>query len=215
MNAGAELSATIRKSFGADFTLEIQFTIPAGITILFGASGSGKSTLLNCIAGLERPEAGRILIGGRVVFDAASRINVPVARRGAGYLFQNLALFPHMSIQGNIAYGLDRMARAARAQRVSTIAESFRIGHMLERKPHELSGGERQRAALARSLVLEPAILLLDEPLSALDQVVKSAIIDDLREWNAAHQIPIIYVTHSPEEAYALGARMIVIEHGR
>jgi molybdate transport system ATP-binding protein len=215
MNAGTELSATIKKSFGADFTLEIEFTIPAGITILFGASGSGKSTLLNCIAGLERPEAGRIVLRGRVLFDAAARINVPVSRRGAGYLFQSLALFPHMSIQRNIAYGLDRMAHTARAQRIAAITESFKIGHLLERKPNELSGGERQRAALARSLVLEPAVLLLDEPLSALDYAVKSAIINDLREWNAAHQIPIIYVTHSADEAYALGAQMIVIEHGR
>jgi molybdate transport system ATP-binding protein len=215
MNSGAELSAIVSKSFGADFSLEIDVTIPAGITILFGASGSGKSTLLNCIAGLERPQGGRIILGGRVLFDAAARINVTPARRGVGYLFQDLALFPHMSIRRNLTYGLDGTPRAERERRIAVIAESFRIEHLLERKPNELSGGERQRAALARSLVLEPGALLLDEPLSALDHVVKSAIIGDLRAWNAAHQIPIIHVTHAAEEAYALGARMIVIEHGR
>ena len=107
----AELSVAIRKSFGAHFSLEIEYTFPAGITILFGASGSGKSTLLNCIAGLERPETGRIALGGQVLFDAAGRIDVRAARRGIGYLFQTLALFPHMSIRRNIAYGLAGTAR--------------------------------------------------------------------------------------------------------
>lgn len=215
MTAGAQLEVAIRKSYGADFTLKIEFTVPDGITILFGASGSGKSTLLNCIAGLATPDSGRIVLGGRVLFDAEARINVTVARRGVGYLFQDLALFPHMTIRRNIAYGLDAMTRVARAERIEATAESFKIAHLMERKPAELSGGERQRAALARSLVTEPAALLLDEPLAALDQVVKSAIISDLGEWNEAHRIPIIYVTHAAEEAYALGARMIVIENGR
>jgi molybdate transport system ATP-binding protein len=215
MTASAQLSVAIRKSHGADFALEIDFKVPNGITILFGASGSGKSTLLNCIAGLAAPESGRIVLGERVLFDTAKRINVPAGRRGIGYLFQDLALFPHMSIRRNLNYGLDGIQRAARAERITAIAESFKIDHLMKRKPDELSGGERQRAALARSLVTDPAVLLLDEPLSALDQVVKSAIIDDLREWNEAHRIPIIYVTHAPQEAYALGARMIVIENGR
>jgi molybdate transport system ATP-binding protein len=215
MTMGAQLSVAIRKSHGADFTLEIEFAVPDGITILFGASGSGKSTLLNCIAGLATPDNGRIALGGRTLFDAASRINIPAGRRGIGYLFQDLALFPHMSIRRNLNYGLDGMQRPMRAERIMTIAESFKIDHLMERKPDELSGGERQRAALARSLVTDPAVLLLDEPLAALDQVVKSAIIDDLREWNEAHRIPIIYVTHAAQEAYALGARMMVIENGR
>ncbi|HUN57660.1 MAG TPA: molybdenum ABC transporter ATP-binding protein [Candidatus Binataceae bacterium] len=212
---GAQFEVAIRKSYEADFTLDINFTVSDGITILFGASGSGKSTLLNCIAGLVTPESGRIALGDRVLFDAASRIDLPVAQRKVGYLLQDLALFPHMTIRRNIAYGLDQLTRAARTERIEFIVESFRISHLMERKPGELSGGERQRAALARSLVTEPAALLLDEPLSALDQVVKSAIINDLREWNEAHQIPIIYVTHAPEEAYALGVRMIVLESGR
>jgi molybdate transport system ATP-binding protein len=215
MAAHAGLSVAIRKSFDSDFTLEIECAVPDGITILFGASGSGKSTLLNCIAGLAAPDKGRITLGGRVLFDAASRINVPVARRGVGYLFQDLALFPHMSIWRNLAYGLGAMKRAARSERIEAIAESFRIAELMDRKPGELSGGERQRAALARSLVTEPAVLLLDEPLAALDQVVKSAIIGDLHEWNEAHRIPIIYVTHAAQEAYALGARMIVIDSDR
>jgi molybdate transport system ATP-binding protein len=120
-----------------------------------------------------------------------------------------------MTIERNLAYGLDGMPRAARLEHIIAIAESLKIEHLMKRKPGELSGGERQRAALARSLVTEPAALLLDEPLAALDQVVKAAIISDLREWNEAHRIPVIYVTHAAEEAYALGARMIAIECGR
>jgi molybdate transport system ATP-binding protein len=138
-----------------------------------------------------------------------------VAQRKIGYLFQDLALFPHMTIERNLAYGLDGMPRAARVEHIIAIAESLKIEHLMKRKPGELSGGERQRAALARSLVTEPAALLLDEPLAALDQVVKAAIISDLREWNEAHRIPVIYVTHAAEEAYALGARMIALEDGR
>lgn len=214
-SAGAELIAAIHKSFGADFTLEIEFTAAAGITIVFGASGSGKSTLLNCIAGLVTPSAGRIVLGGRVLFDSITGVNAGVARRGVAYLFQDLALFPHMTVERNIGYGLAGVPRAVRRQRIAAIAESFKITHLLERKPGELSGGERQRAALARSLVTDPAALLLDEPMAALDQVVKSAIIGDLREWNAAHRIPIIYVTHAAEEAYALGTQMMVLEAGR
>ncbi|MGA2410534.1 MAG: molybdenum ABC transporter ATP-binding protein [Candidatus Binataceae bacterium] len=213
--ADAELTAVIRQSFGANFILEIDFAAPAGITILFGASGSGKSTLLNCIAGLVTPDIGRIVLGSRVLFDASADINVAAAKRGVAYLFQDLALFPHMTIQRNIMYGLAHLPRAVRRERAAAIAASFKITHLLQRRPAELSGGERQRAALARSLVTDPAALLLDEPLAALDQIVKAAIVDDLRAWNAAHQIPIIYVTHAAEEAYALGARMIVLEHGR
>jgi len=212
---GVELEVAIRKSFGADFTLASDFAAAAGITILFGASGSGKTTLLNCIAGLAKPDAGRIVLDGRALFDSGKSINLAVAKRGVGYLFQDLALFPHMTAERNIAYGLGAKPRSVRRERTAAIAEAFKIAHLLQRKPGELSGGERQRAALARSLVTDPAALLLDEPLAALDQAVKAAIIDDLRKWNEAHRIPIIYVTHAAEEAYALGARMIVLEGGR
>ena len=188
---------------------------PAGITILFGASGSGKSTLLRCVAGLIRPDSGSIAIGSRILFDASTGRRLPVPQRRVGYVFQQLALFPHMSIADNLAYGLHDRSAGARREQVNAIAQSFRIEHVLSRRPDAISGGERQRAALARSLVTDPEVLLLDEPLSALDHATQSRIIDDLRAWNAAHGIPILYVTHAHREVFALGDRVVVLDRGR
>jgi molybdate transport system ATP-binding protein len=132
-----------------------------------------------------------------------------------GYVFQDLALFPHLTVQGNVEYGLSRVSSEERKQRGAAILESFRIAHLGSRRPGQISGGERQRVALARALVIDPAILLLDEPLAALDAITKSKIVDDLRAWNQEHGVPIVYVTHSREEVFALGERAIVLENGR
>jgi len=132
-----------------------------------------------------------------------------------GFVFQHLALFPHMSVADNIGYGLGDAEPGLRRQRVRAIADSFQIGHVLTRRPQDVSGGERQRAALARSLVLDPTLLLLDEPLAALDHATQSRIIDDLRAWNASHGIPILYVTHAHREVFALGERVLVMDRGR
>ena len=212
--AGAHLSVDIGRRL-TDFTLEAAFEAPPGFTMLLGPSGGGKTTLLNCIAGLVRPGRGRIALGGAVLFNSASRIDVPVQNRRVGYVFQNLALFPHLTVAQNVQYGIMRIPSGERRQRMMALLESFRIPHLAERKPGQISGGERQRAALARSLVTDPAVLLLDEPLVALDNAAKSRILDDLRAWNAAHSIPIVFVTHAPEEAFALGERVVVLEAGR
>lgn len=209
------LSVRIGKTLGKDFSLAAEFEAGAGITILFGPSGSGKSTLLNCIAGLIAPESGHIALGARVLFDTAAGINVPARMRSVGYLFQNLALFPHLTVEQNVKYGLAKMPTTMREERTATILESFRIAQLRGRKPNELSGGERQRVALARSLVTDPMVLLLDEPLTALDALTKSEIIEDLRGWNASHEIPIVYVTHAVSEAFALGERVVVLDGGR
>ncbi|MGO9646803.1 MAG: molybdenum ABC transporter ATP-binding protein [Terriglobales bacterium] len=195
-----------------DFLLEAQCVCAPGITILFGASGAGKTTLLDCVAGLATPDGERIAVGGRVFFDAERGINVPVQRRRIGYVFQDLALFPHLSAEENIGYGLNGDTRK---ERTDEILESFRIAHLRARKPREISGGERQRVALARALVNDPCVLLLDEPLAALDAATKGKMIDDLRAWNRVHGIPIIYVTHSREEVFALGERVLVLEDGK
>ncbi len=209
------LSAQIRKRLGSDFALDEDFIAPPGITILFGASGSGKTTTLDCIVGLGNPDSGRISIGSLVLFDSAARIAVSAAKRRIGYVFQNLALFPHLSVGQNVKYGLSHLANTERHQRTMEILESFRISHLRERRPGEISGGERQRVALARALVMDPRALLLDEPLAALDAASKSRIIDDLRAWNQKHGIPILYVTHSREEVFALGDRVLVLDHGK
>jgi molybdate transport system ATP-binding protein len=197
------------------FTLQARFAAAAGFTMLLGPSGGGKTTLLNCIAGLMRPDAGRIAIGAKLLFDSALGTDLPAARRRIGYVFQDLALFPHMTVADNVRYGIAKLSAAERQLRTAALLESFHIAHLAGRKASEISGGERQRAALARSLVTDPDALLLDEPLAALDRATKSKIIDDLRAWNTARSIPILFVTHSPEEAFALGERVVVIEAGR
>lgn len=209
------LSAQIRKRFadGHDFELRADFSVPAGITILFGSSGAGKTTLLDCIAGLTPPDSGRIAIGERVFFGDGQ--NLPVQQRRIGYVFQDLALFPHLSAQKNIQFGLAGVDMRERCQRTNAIMESFRISHLRVRRPEEISGGERQRVALARALVTNPCTLLLDEPLAALDAPTKTKIIEDLRSWNQSHRIPILYVTHSREEVFALGERVLVLEGGK
>ena len=215
----AGLSVRVRKEHhsgaAASFVLDVNLEAPPGITILFGPSGAGKSTLLDCIAGLVRPDAGRVAIGERVLFDIDGGVNLPPQQRHIAYVFQSLALFPHMTVEANVVYGLADTKDSWKGQRAAEILEMFRVEKLRGRKPAEISGGERQRVALARSLVTLPRVLLLDEPLTGLDAELKTSIVDDLRAWNAAHKIPILYVTHTREEVDALGERVIALDHGR
>ncbi len=197
------------------FSLEVDFQAAPGFTILFGASGAGKTTLLDCVSGLASPDSGRIAIGGRIFFDSGQHTSLPVAKRRVGYVFQTLALFPHLAVQQNVEYGLAHLPRVERRERAAAILRAFRIAHLAPRSAREISGGESQRVALARTLVTDPSVLLLDEPLAALDAPTKATIIDDLRQWNQAHGIPILYVTHSREEVFALGEHVIVLDAGR
>jgi molybdate transport system ATP-binding protein len=197
------------------FQLDVDFSIPPGITILFGPSGAGKSTLLDCIAGLITPDTGYIAISESLLFDSASRINIPAQKRRLGYLFQSPALFPHLTARQNVGYGLPRLPAADRANAAQKILKLFHVETLASRKPAELSGGEAQRVALARSLVTQPRVLLLDEPLSGLDADLKNSIFADLRAWNAANRIPILYVTHDRAEVDALGERVVAMDHGK
>jgi len=212
---GPILEAKFRKQQSPEFILEVDFRATPGITILFGPSGAGKTTLLDCVAGLAKPDSGRITAGDQVLFDSAQRTDVSVTKRRAGYVFQSLALFPHLTVEQNVQYGLAHLPQVERRTRTSAILQAFRIAHLATRNPRDISGGESQRTALARTLVTDPAVLLLDEPLAALDAATKSNIIDDLRAWNLAHRIPILYVTHSREEVFALGEHVIVLDAGR
>ena len=211
----ARLHVRVAARLSDSFSLEAAFEAPPGFTMLLGPSGGGKTTLLDCIAGLRQPDSGRVALGSRVVFDSSLKVNLPMQVRRIGYLFQNLALFPHLTVGQNVEYGIAGQSATERHAQATEILETFRIPHLATRKPAEISGGERQRTALARSLVTNPDLLLLDEPLAALDKSIKSRIVDDLRAWNAARGIPILYVTHSPEEAFALGERVIVLEDGK
>ncbi len=214
----APLHAKFQKrlqSRGNEFLLDVAIDATPGFTILFGASGAGKTTLLDCLAGITTPDSGRVSLADRLLFDFSCAVNVTTAQRRVGYVFQSLALFPHMTVEANVAYGLAHLSPAERTRRTTSLLEAFRISHLARRKARGISGGESQRVALARTLVTDPDFLLLDEPLAALDAPTKASIIDDLREWNRTHNIPILYVTHSRDEAFALGERLIVLDAGR
>ena len=214
----SELEVRIRKRFpnpSGSFLLNVHLRALAGFTIVFGASGAGKTTLLDCIAGMSEPEDGRITLGGEAVYDAETKRNLPAWKRRIGYVLQDLALFPHLTAEENIEYGLQQLSAHERRARSGKMLEAFRIGHLRERRPAQISGGERQRVALARALVTEPRVLLLDEPLVALDRPTRSLIIADLRRWNQNYRIPILFVTHSIEEVFALGAEVIVLDAGK
>ena len=208
----ARLSATIRYPL-SQFTLDMNFDAAPGVTVLFGTSGAGKTTVLNCLAGLAKPAQGEIKLGERLLFCHSTAINVAVHRRNIGYLLQGLALFPHLTVSQNVAYGLADRGDAPHA--VAEILERFRVAHLAARYPREISGGERQRVALARALVRRPNLLLLDEPMSALDVPTKQHIMDDLHQWNQGARIPIIYVTHDRAEVFSLAERVLAMEHGK
>jgi len=203
----SELEVRIRKRFPnpeGTFSLNVHFRALAGFTILFGASGAGKTTLLDCIAGLTEPDEGRLTAGGEDLYDSEKKMNVVAWKRNIGYVHQDLALFPHMTAQENVEYGLRGLSSSEKKERSLAILDLFQIADLRERPPAEISGGERQRVALARALVTEPRALLLDEALAALDRPTKSLLVGDLRKWNQHHRVPILFVTHNHEEVFAL-----------
>lgn len=214
----SDLEVRIRKRFlnaEGTFTLNVHLRAVGGFTILFGASGSGKTTLLDCIAGLSDPDDGRITVGGEDLYNAEKKRNVAAWKRRIGYVHQDLALFPHLTAEENVAYGLRNYSAAERKTRSREMLEAFGIDQLRGRRPAQISGGERQRVALARALVTEPRLLLLDEPLAAVDRPTKSSLIGDLRKWNQSHRVPILFVTHNGEEVFALGDEVVVLDGGR
>ncbi len=212
------LQVAVRRRVASEsgvFELDVSFSLANGITILFGASGAGKTTLLDAIAGLTPPDSGRIAVGGRVLFDSRGDANLPPKDRNIGYVFQDLALFPHLTVESNVRYGLAGIRPQERELRVSRALESLGIADLRRRRPGQLSGGERQRVALARALVTGPSLLLLDEPLAALDLPVRMKIADDLRRSIQNLPIPVLYVTHSRDEVFILGEKLLVLERGK
>lgn len=209
-----KLSKTFAEEKLRRFAIDVEFAAPQGVTVIFGPSGSGKTTILQCIAGLLQPDEGLISIAGQTVFDSESGLDLLPQQRRIGYVFQDLALFPHMSAAENIAFGI-RVNGSRREEMVRDVLERFSIAHVAAHRPGEISGGERQRVALARALVTQPRVLLLDEPFSALDDALKLEIIRDLQEWLEQHRIPVLLVTHDRSEAAALTQRMLVLNEGR
>jgi ABC-type sulfate/molybdate transport systems ATPase subunit len=199
----------------ADFTLNVKFHAADAPLSILGASGAGKTMLLRCIAGLERPERGRILVNGRTLFDSASGLFVPARERGLGLLFQNYALFPHRTVAENIGFGLNSLSTGQRESRVAQLAARTHVTELCGRYARELSGGEQQRVALARALAIDPKALLLDEPLSAMDTHLRSQVETLLEETFQAHARPALVVTHNIDEAFRISERLLVLSRGR
>ncbi len=215
-----KLSARIVKRFppapdSVPFTLEADIEAEAGITVLFGASGAGKSLTLDCVAGFARPDSGRILLGDRMLYDGEARVDVRPQRRECGYVFQNYALFPHMTLRENLAFAAERRPRLERHRRVAEMIERFHLADIAGRRPAEVSGGQRQRCSIARALIAAPRILLFDEPARGLDAGLRSEFYSLLRDLAGRLDIPVLLVTHDLDEAVALGDRMLVFESGR
>lgn len=209
------LIVNIRKRLGS-FTLDAAFEAENGITCLLGASGCGKSMTLKCIAGIEKPDEGRIELDGTVLFDSARHINLPPQQRQVGYLFQNYALFPNMTVRQNILCGLNREKdRGAKEKRLADMLRLMQLEGLEKHRPHQLSGGQQQRVALARILVSDPKLLLLDEPFSALDGHLRDALKIELRDMLRAFGREVLMVTHSRDEAYNMSAAIAVMDRGR
>jgi molybdate transport system ATP-binding protein len=209
------LSLRCRRRHASGFELDVAFETDAQATSLFGPSGSGKTSVLMLIAGLYRPEAGQIRLGEQTLVDADAGVFLAPERRRVGVVFQDHCLFPHLSVEGNLRYGLRRRMRTQRVIEFDRVVEVLELGELLGRYPRNLSGGQRQRAALGRALLASPELLLLDEPLAALDEPLKLRILDYLERVVERWSIPLLYVSHSAAEVRRLAQKVVVLERGR
>ena len=207
------LEVDLRKRLG-DFQLDAAFTAPGGLITLFGPSGSGKSLTLQTIAGTIEPDEGRIALDGQPMFDSSSGLKLPAQKRRVGYVPQHYALFPHLNVADNIGFGLVRLPRRTRRQRVAELLNNFHLEAWAEHWPRQLSGGQQQRVALARALAVKPALLLLDEPFAALDAALRGALREELAQVQQLWNISMLIVTHDLSDVFALGQRVIVYDNG-
>jgi len=208
------LRVDVRKRLG-EFSLETSFESEGRVTGLFGASGAGKTTLINMIAGLLRPDRGTIAIDGDVLDDTAKGLHVPPWRRHIGYVFQDARLFPHLDVRQNLDYGRRMNRLADDPDGLKRVTDLLDIGHLLDRRPGKLSGGERQRVALGRALLARPRLLLLDEPLGALDESRRAEILPYLVRLRDEARIPMVYVSHDAAEMRQLATQIVLLQKGR
>ena len=200
------------------FTLDIQIDLDTDILVLWGPSGAGKTTILHCLAGLSNPTGGLIKLGDTVLYSSEDRINVNTRFRNVGYLFLDYALFPHLTVRKNVMYGLKCKKNSngsLTAKNPLELLDSFGVGHLVDRYPRQLSGGEKQRVALVRALAVQPKLLLLDEPFSALDKNIKDTLRQEIKKLHHQWRIPFVLVTHDKEDAEFLGDKIISLEKGR
>jgi molybdate transport system ATP-binding protein len=213
------LTINVKKSFfqkkNEEFSLDVNFTAGDGITVLSGESGAGKTTTLRLIAGIIKPDNGLIKLGPVTFFDTPNKIDLPIKKRSVGFVFQDYALFPHLTAEKNIAYGVKHTEKRKRNEKARAMLSLFHIEHLGNRLPAEMSGGEQQRTALARALASDPKIVLLDEPLSAVDVETRAKLLDEIELAQTKTKIPFIYVTHNEAEASRLGTGRITLRKGR
>ncbi|MGH9559644.1 MAG: ABC transporter ATP-binding protein [Bryobacteraceae bacterium] len=214
------IEARIRKTFpdrpdSAGFSLDIEFKAAKGITVLFGPSGSGKTLTLDSIAGFVRPDQGRILLDNEILFDGAAGVHRTPQNRHCGYVFQDYALFPHMTLRRNLEFAVERIPKLERHRRVNEMLDRFRIAEAAGRRPHEVSGGQRQRCSIARALIGSPKLLLLDEPAQGLDAPLRAELYDILRQVRVEFKTPVLLVTHDLEECFELAEEMLVLLAGK
>ncbi len=214
------LTARIRKTFAprpdsAGFTLDLEFSATHGLTVLFGPSGAGKTLSLDAVAGFVKPDEGRILLEDEILYDGATNVCLPPQKRNCGYVFQNYALFPHMTLRENLAFAAERRPRLERHRRVTEMLEKFHLTEAAGRRPHEVSGGQRQRCSIARALIGEPKLLLLDEPATGLDAPLRAEFYDALRRVKEDFKTPMLLVTHDLAECFELAEEMLIVHQGR
>jgi molybdate transport system ATP-binding protein len=214
------IQARIRKQFqpghdSAGFSLDLEFETSAGVTVLFGPSGAGKSLTLDAIAGFVRPDEGRILLDNRILFDGAAGVHLSPQERRCGYVFQNYALFPHMTLRQNLEFAAERLPSRERRKRVGEMIEKFRLDSIAGRLPRQVSGGQQQRCSIARALIGAPRILLLDEPARGLDAPLRSEFYAVLRQVRSDFDTPVLLVTHDMDECFELAEEMLIVHGGR
>jgi molybdate transport system ATP-binding protein len=208
------LEVDVKKRLGR-FDLAVDFVSTGGVTALFGASGAGKTTLVSILAGLIRPDSGHVVLDGEALYSSAANIHVPPDRRRIGYVFQEGRLFPHFSVRGNLDYGRRMSRRKQNAGEFDSVVAMLDLEALLDRRPGSLSGGERQRVAIGRALLMQPRLLLLDEPLASLDAARKREIFPYLERLRDAAKVPMVYVSHQPNEIRRIANSVVLLEAGR
>jgi molybdate transport system ATP-binding protein len=208
-----EFDARLR--YPSNFTLDARFSVERELAVLFGPSGSGKTSILSMIAGLRHPDYGRVRLQGKTLVDVAGKVILPPEQRHIGYVFQDYMLFPHLSVQKNLAYGWKRRPKGARPMEFERVVAALELTELTQRLPHTLSGGQKQRVALGRAILAGPELLLLDEPLAAIDEELRDRLLDYVERVLEEWRIPTLYVTHNAGEAARVAQQVISISDGR